>query len=112
VLRKGNVNGRRVLVCEGEQHFARLIQVNLERQGHEVEKTSTGAEALSKAACDSFDVAIIDTRLPDMTGDELMRTLRENPVTAHIRVILLGDKDDRSDDRPGPDFFVTKRPIP
>jgi two-component system, OmpR family, alkaline phosphatase synthesis response regulator PhoP len=102
---------KRVLVCDDERHITRLIQVNLERQSYEVVCCYTGQEALDLANREHFDLAVIDTRLPDMPGKEVMRRLRENPKTSHIRVVLLGvseDRDDHFDDGPGPDLFLTK----
>jgi two-component system, OmpR family, alkaline phosphatase synthesis response regulator PhoP len=104
-------SAQRVLVCDDERHITRLIQVSLERQGHEVVCSYTGQEALDVASRQHFDVAVVDTRLPDMTGKEVKQRLRENPQTSHIRIILIGideDRDDSDDDGPGSDLFLTK----
>lgn len=101
---------KKVLVCDDERHIVRLIQVNLERQGYEIVTAFTGEEALSKLLSDRFDLAVIDSHLPDMTGREVVGKIRANPDTAHIKVILLDKKGDRDDDddMPGPDLYLTK----
>jgi len=101
---------KRILVCDDERHIVRLIQVNLRRQGYEIVTAFTGREALDKLFTGGFDLAVVDTRLPDMTGREVLAAIRANPETAHLRVILLGDQEDRDDDElgPPPDMFLTK----
>jgi len=100
---------QRVLVCDDELHIVRLIKVNLERQGRQVVTAGSGKEALSKLFSEPFDMAAIDADLPDMTGREVVATIRANPATAHIRIVLLGEKEDRDDDDPpGPDGYLTK----
>lgn len=103
---------KRVLVCDDERHIVRLIQVNLERQGYEIATAFTGEQALSKLFSDSFDLAVIDSRLPDMTGRDIVAKIRANSNTAHLRVILMGKEeereDDDDDDMPGPDLYLTK----
>ncbi len=107
-MQPGN-QGQSILACVAERYIARLIQVNLERQGHRIGIADSGAEALSKLAEEPYDLAVLDQTLPDMSGRELMRRIRENPETAHIRVVLLRDKKskDDDDDGPGPDLYLT-----
>lgn len=103
------VERQRILVCDDELHIVRLIKVNLERQGHKVVTAASGPEALDKLLSEPFDLAVIDSDLPDMAGREVVASIRANPATAHIRVILLGENEDRDDDDPpGPDGYLTK----
>ncbi len=82
------MSGKYVLVCSTERHIVRLVRVNLERQGYEVQVACSGEDALANLP---VDVLVVDAHLGDMTGQELKRRVRENPDTANIRVILLRD---------------------
>ena len=97
-----------ILIVEDERHILRLLQVNLQRQGYRVEIAASGAEALDKIG-PHIGMAVIDETLPDMSGGELVRLIRENPENAHIRLVLM-DKEPRSGDEDprGPDLLLTK----
>jgi CheY-like chemotaxis protein len=53
------------------------MEILLRRANHHVQSAETGQRALDRAAAESFDVVITDIGLPDMTGVELMKKLRE-----------------------------------
>jgi two-component system, OmpR family, KDP operon response regulator KdpE len=66
-----------VLACDGEPQSRRALHVVLCGAGFEVDTTSTGKEALDRAAVRTPDAAIIELVLPDGDGVELCRSLRE-----------------------------------
>lgn len=80
---------KRILVAEDERHIAKLIQVNLQREGHEVVIVSDGKQALELAEESSFDLIILDYVMPQMDGLETLRAIRANPVLSGIPVALL-----------------------
>ncbi|MCD8534423.1 MAG: response regulator [Verrucomicrobia bacterium] len=55
----------------------------------EILEAGTGTEALEVVAKHSPDLIILDITMPDMTGLEVLKTLRANPVTASIPVVML-----------------------
>jgi len=67
----------RVLVVDDFPDTASMTQSLLELRGHECRIALTGAEALAVATTFDPDVALLDLALPDLSGFEIARTLRE-----------------------------------
>ena len=109
MLEIGGDGQRRVLVVDDERHIVRLLQVNLQRQGHTVSVAFTGREAIGLLAREDFDLAVVDRDLPDMTRAEVVDWIRSQERTRGMRVVLLegkGPPDDRG--APPADLFLTK----
>ena len=98
-----------MLVCDDERHIVRLIQVSLERQGCEATCVHGGREAIACLERETFDLAVVDRDMPDMSGDEVLAWIRADERTRSMRVVLL-DKDGRGGDGPnaGATRFLTK----
>ena len=82
----------RVLVVDDEVNIVRLIQVNLERQGYQVETANNGAQALAKIRESRPDLLVSDVMMPEMDGLELLSTIRRDPVLNDLPVIMLTAK--------------------
>lgn len=98
--------GSKILVADDERHVVRLVQVNLERQGHQVRTAFNGREALEMLERDpsAFDAAVLDVDLPFISGREIREWVKSTPEASHIRVILMGVGDQSDDGGP----FLTK----
>ncbi len=81
--------GRRVLIIEDDLELAAMITYPLRQHGLEVVTASQGEEALRLAHEHAFDVITLDMSLPDIAGIEVLRQLKENPLTAGIPVIIV-----------------------
>lgn len=68
---------KRVLIVDDDEGNRRSLALVLRRKGYEVEMASTGKEALQKARVGFFDVAVLDIRMPDVQGVELLAPLKE-----------------------------------
>ena len=68
--------GVRVLVVEDDEAAARVVRLNLERQGFEVERAAHGADALRMLDERRPEVLLSDHVMPGMTGLELLDALR------------------------------------
>ncbi len=99
----------RVLLVEDEPAIADTLVYALETECFEVTHTLTGVDALAAAAREDFDFAILDIGLPDMTGLDVCRRLRE---TSSIPVLFLTARDGEVDRilglELGGDDYVTK----
>lgn len=73
----------RVLVVEDNTVNQRLVRRMLERLGCEVDVAGDGHEALRKAQPFTFDLILMDWRLPGMDGLETTRLLRQSQVADH-----------------------------
>jgi two-component system NtrC family response regulator len=78
---------QRVLIVDDNVALAENIAEALELEGHETEVAITANEGLSKATSGSQDVIITDYRLPDISGAELVRRLRQLGLTVRAVVI-------------------------
>ena len=102
----------KVLVCDDERHIVRLIQVNLERQGYQVVTAFDGKEGLEKIRAEKPNLVVLDVMMPYMDGFEVLKTLRREPETENLPVIMLTakaqDKDVFEGYHYGADMYLTK----
>jgi len=77
-----------LLVDDIPDHFASYAQA-LRTSGFRVRAVSSGAEALDIASDVEPDMAVIDERLPDMTGWEVCRGIKQKPDVGHVPILLL-----------------------
>jgi two-component system phosphate regulon response regulator PhoB len=87
----------RILVIEDEQDLGSLLEYNLRADGHEAEVARTGAAGLARARTWKPDLVLLDLMLPDISGSEVARLLREGEVrrTPIIMVTARGEEPDR-----------------
>ncbi len=83
-----------VLAVDDEPGILRLMRLELSAQGFRVITAAAGREALEAAEEKRPDVVLLDIVLPDMTGIEVMRRLREETDAA---IILVTAKDSDAD---------------
>jgi DNA-binding NtrC family response regulator len=77
----------RILVIDDDESIRTTMATILENEGYNVDTAENGKEAIEKSNADLYKVALIDFRLPDMKGTELLTALRETtPKTAKIMV--------------------------
>ncbi len=74
-----------LLVVDDDEAKRYVIVTWLRRAGHTVAEASTGQEALSMV--DGAELVLLDVNLPDMSGFEVCRRIKEDPQTAAIPVI-------------------------
>jgi two-component system OmpR family response regulator len=100
----------RILIIEDDQETASHIRRGLEESGHSVDHTDNGADGLSMAQDESYDVLIVDRMIPALEGLEVIKKLRgENNNTPALILSALGDVDDRVKGlRAGGDDYLTK----
>ncbi|MFZ3048040.1 MAG: response regulator, partial [Desulfatirhabdiaceae bacterium] len=68
----------RILCMDDDPAMARLLQKHLSRTGHEVKVAHDGMTGLSMHRQEAFDFLIIDYRMPDLTGIDVLRELARN----------------------------------
>ena len=77
----------RILVIDDDESIRTTMAAILESEGYDVDTAENGKEAIKKSNADLYRVAVIDFRLPDMKGTELLTALRETtPKMAKIMV--------------------------
>ena len=66
-----------ILVVDDDRSTCKLLSFILSRKGYDIETAGTGQEAIEKAQTRFFNVALLDIKLPDMQGVELLAPLKE-----------------------------------
>jgi two-component system cell cycle sensor histidine kinase/response regulator CckA len=83
----------RLFLIEDDDDVALLIRKSLERVGHHVTRCRTAADALIVLGQAAFDLVLLDQRLPDMSGFDLLTTLaREGIAVPVLMVTAFGDE--------------------
>jgi len=81
---------KKILIVEDEVITAISLQHLLEHWGcGKCEKVSSGKEAIEKAETQNYDLALVDVRLPDMDGTDLLAKLKE-PLRKTIKIMITG----------------------
>jgi DNA-binding response OmpR family regulator len=81
----------RLLVVEDEEALARHLIRGLREEGHEVDHAASLAAAAELAAAADYDLALLDLKLPDGSGLDLLRRWREE--NRHFPVLVLTARD-------------------
>ncbi|MFK7958945.1 MAG: response regulator transcription factor [Phycisphaerales bacterium] len=79
----------RILVVDDEPAILTALAIRLDAAGFAVDAVADATEALVRAAADPPDVALLDRRLPDFSGDVLATRLRREVGPANLPVIIL-----------------------
>lgn len=100
----------RVLLAEDDRALRRLLQVILERAGYEVISAADGLEAMKVALSEQIDVVITDAMMPNLSGDEFCRFIRNSQTLSHLPVILLSALERKETNRESSleDAFLSK----
>ncbi|MEM7725267.1 MAG: response regulator [Cyanobacteria bacterium P01_A01_bin.45] len=101
-----------ILIVEDSPSELELMSHYLQESGYEV-ITATGAkEGMEKAISSQPDVVITDVVMPGMSGFELCRSLKKNPDTQKVPIVICSSKNQEIDRlwamRQGADAYVTK----
>lgn len=98
-----------ILVIDDEAQIRRLLRVTLEGAGYRVRDAATGALGLNEAAVSRPDAVILDLSLPDHSGLDVLRRLRE---WSQLPVLILSVREAEADKiaalDAGADDFLTK----
>lgn len=101
-----------ILCIDDERNILNLLAFNLEASGYEVALADSGREALIMATERTPSLIMLDLKLPDISGFDVLKAVRANPITAAIPVILLTATDSEVDTvlgfELGADDYVTK----
>ena len=99
----------RILLVEDEEKLARMVELELNYEGYQVEKAFDGPRGLELALTGDFDLVLLDIMLPRMSGMEVLRRLRKE---SQVPVIMLTARDSVVDKvsglDSGADDYVTK----
>ncbi len=78
-----------ILVVDDEPDLRLLVRMTLEGQGYQVEEASTAAEAIVQALKVRPRLVLLDIRLPDAEGFEVLKTLKRIPELRETPVVMM-----------------------
>ena len=79
----------RILIVDDDDTIRKTLKAILEDEGYSVDLAATGQEAIQKTEENTYDVALLDIRLPDMEGVELLKLIKDN-VPKTRKIMLTG----------------------
>jgi two-component system, OmpR family, phosphate regulon response regulator PhoB len=86
-----------ILIVEDEPPLIEVVRYNLEKEGYQVSVAEDGKRALNKVRESIPDLIILDWMLPELSGIEVCRQLREDPDSKDIPVIMLTARGEEAD---------------
>lgn len=100
---------RRILLVEDEEALADSIRYSLEREGYGVSVAADGRRAIEQFRATEPDLIILDLMLPEMSGLDVVRSIRQSST---VPIIIVTAKDSEADKvtglELGADDYVTK----
>ena len=92
---------KKILIIEDEFFIGELYQRALAKAGYEVKVISDGAEALKAAETNGYDIILLDLMVPNVTGIEILRTLRDPARVPQLKakIIITTNLEQRDDVR-------------
>jgi DNA-binding response OmpR family regulator len=101
-----------VLLVDDEPHVVNLLKLSLSPGSFNIHEALSGHEALDILKKNKIDLVVLDLMMPGMNGYEVCKLIKENPLTAHIHVIILSAKGELRDKLQGIDVgaddYITK----
>jgi CheY-like chemotaxis protein len=83
------VQARSVLIVEDNEDIVRFYRRQFEQKGCQVRVACNGREALEALAKAKPDVVLLDLKMPEMDGFEVLRTMRAEPALNGVPVVVL-----------------------
>lgn len=92
---------RKILCIEDELFIGELYTRALEKAGYEIAVIGDGNKALEAAQTDAYDIILLDLMIPNLTGIEILRILRDPSKTPHLKakIIITTNLEQREDVR-------------
>ncbi len=83
------VSKKTILVVDDDKSILRTFTRILQKSGYEIETAETGKEATEKTENRQFDLVLVDIRLPDMDGTDLLAKLK-NQLRQTVKIMITG----------------------
>ncbi|MCB2204057.1 response regulator transcription factor [bacterium] len=102
----------RILVVEDEEEILELVSYNLSKEGYTVDSVISGEDALSYMKTSTPELILLDLMLPGVDGLEVCKSIKNNPATAQVSIIMLTARSEEADIvtglELGADDYITK----
>ncbi|HEY9799599.1 MAG TPA: response regulator [Leptolyngbyaceae cyanobacterium] len=102
----------KILIVEDSPSELELMSHYLQDSGYKVIKAAGAKEAMEKAVVENPDVIVTDVVMPEMSGFELCRSLKKNPITEKVPIVICSSKNLEIDRlwamKQGANAYITK----
>ena len=88
-MKKLDIDRLKILIVDDDEGIIRTFQRILKKKGYQTDTAQTGQEAIRKAKGKTYDLALIDICLPDMTGMDLLDKLADLD-SKMVKIIITG----------------------
>ena len=78
-----------ILVVDDDPEIVTLLSTRLGKRGYKITTASDGAKALELAKQDKPDLVLLDVMMPGKSGWEVARTLKQDPLTQHVKIVMV-----------------------
>jgi CheY-like chemotaxis protein len=78
---------KKILVVEDDRDSRFIISAQVRLIGYEPIEAASATDAIEKAVAEPPGLILMDLAMPGMTGIDAAKTLKENPITAHIPIV-------------------------
>jgi len=79
----------RILVVDDDESIRKVLSAILQEKGYIVDVAATGKEAKKKSMTNFYNLALVDIRLPDMEGTELLASMKDT-TPKMVKIIITG----------------------
>ena len=83
-----------IMVVDDDQDTVAILVRHLQREGFVPIEANSGAQCLKLVQENEVDVILLDLMMPDMDGFQVVRELRNSPLTSEIPIIMITARDD------------------
>jgi DNA-binding response OmpR family regulator len=80
---------KKIAIIEDDQAISQMYRMKFENDGYEVETAENGKIGLELIKNMKPDIILLDIMMPEMTGDEMLKKLRQEPWGKDIKVLVL-----------------------
>ncbi len=80
---------KKIAIIEDDQAISQMYRMKFENDGFEVETAENGKIGLELVKKMKPDIILLDIMMPEMTGDEMLAKLRQEPWGKNIKVLIL-----------------------
>jgi two-component system, cell cycle response regulator DivK len=86
---------KKILIVEDNPDVRRVLTLSLRHLGYEIVEANTGSSGIALTVSEIPDLVLVDLSLPDVSGLEIAKAIKENPRTAEIPLVALSGHTER-----------------
>lgn len=81
----------KILIVDDDEAITTVLKTAIEKEHYEIVVAETGEDGIAKAKTDGIDLILLDQVLPDISGNEVLKQLKNDEKTKNIPIIILSN---------------------